>query len=83
MIPLDLARLRVYNSICIFYLSSKINWIQIFEHRINFLQKKKTLRIYLKKIPLNRYVKIKLNTPFIPLQNEPIIILVGPKLGEP
>ena len=29
------------------------------------------------------YVKLELNTPFIPLQNEPSPILVGPKLGEP
>ena len=39
------------------------------------------MNLFLKTLPLNRSEKIELNTPFIPLQNEPIPILVGPKLG--
>ena len=65
------------------HLSTKINLIKIFEHRVSFLLKKsKFMNLLQKKLQLNRYIKIEFNTPFNPLQNEPSPILVGTKLGE-
>ena len=83
MVPLDLARLRVYNSIFFSFIFKnkfdKNSWTL----RKFFLKKNNFRNLFQKKLPLNRYVKIELNTPFIPVQNEPSPILVGPKLGEP
>ena len=63
------------------YLSSKINFLKFFEHRGNFLLKKKRYEFIKKNLQLNRSEKIELNTPFIPLQNEPSAILVGQNSG--
>ena len=49
---------------------------------IFFTKKKQLYEFIKKKLPLNRYVEIVFDTHFIPLQNEPSPILVGPKLGE-
>ena len=51
MVPLDLARLRVYNSI--FLLNyPKINLIKKFEHRVNFFLKKINFMNLFKKNPI-------------------------------
>ena len=54
--------------------------MSFFEHHINFLLKKNVLNLLKKNLPLNRSVESILGTHFIPLQNKPSPILVGPKL---
>ena len=67
-----------------FHLSLKLNFIKIFEHRVNFsLKKCNFINLFLKKLPLNMSFEMELDTHFIPLQNENSPILVGPKLREP
>ena len=83
MVPLDLARLMVYNSIFFSFIFENKFYNIFWTSRKFFTKKKQLSEFILKKLPLHRYVKIELNTPFILLQNEHSPILVGPKLGEP
>ena len=76
MLPLDLARLRVYKIIP--FVIKKI------EHRINLyiFNYKKFGNLLKKNYHWICHLWIIFDTDFIPLQNEPSPILVGPKLGE-